>query len=309
MRSPEPAPIAIFAYNRPDRLRSMLRSLMRCEGFHDASITVFIDGPKDDRDAKNVAAVCSLVSNLGLDNVTSKISETNRGLRTSIYSGVTEIIRRHGRVIVLEDDLVLSRTALNYFNAALQYYANNDQVWSVAGYIYDAPPLRGSTKSIILPFTHPWGWATWERAWTHFSLSNSPQPEVLESRAFRTAFDMGGLYPFTKQLENSIQGRVNSWYIHWYYTIFQHRGLSIFPPNRLIENLGLNRGSHGGALNPQSLLVERPPLLNIVPEFDTAVDINYPAIDALRNCRELRVQRFIARAGSAKRNLMPSKRR
>ena len=125
----------------------------------------------------------------------------------------------------------------------------------------------------------------------------------MRSKAFRSAFDMNGLYPYTTLLNNSIEGRVNSWYIHWYYTVFANGGVSIFPPRRLVDNHGLSHGTHGGALNPQDKLVARPRLLEKVPEFCDPRGVSYQTLDLLRDCRELRVQRFIARAGSAKRRL------
>jgi hypothetical protein len=114
---------------------------------------------------------------------------------------------------------------------------------------------------------------------------------------------MNGLYPFTAQLKHSIEGRVNSWFIHWYYTVFENGGVSIFPPRRVLDNFGLSEGSHGGALNPYDRLIKRPRLLDALPEFCDPKNVDYAALDCLRSSRELRVQRFIARAGSAKRIL------
>jgi hypothetical protein len=301
--NPTLAPIAVFAYNRPDKLAGLITSLQACHGFADSQVTVFVDGPKRDSDRAAVEAVQASVRRLQLPNVTWSFQDVNHGLRNSIFSGVSEMVRAHGRVIVFEDDLVLSPVALTYFNEALNHYMEAGRVWSVVGYCYDAPALRNSSKAIALPFAHPWGWATWSRAWDQFSLDDRPDAEILSARSFKSAFDMDGLYPFTAQLKNSIEGRVNSWFIRWYYTVFKHGGVSIFPPRRLVDNYGLRSGSHGGRLNPHERLVERPPLLTTVPEFCDPDNVDYAALDLLRRCRELRVQRFIAEAGSTKRKI------
>jgi hypothetical protein len=297
------APIAVFAYNRPDKLDALMNSLQDCHGFAESQVTVFVDGPKRDGDRASVDAVQARVRRLNLPNVTWSFKEVNHGLRNSIFTGVSQVVKEHGRVIVLEDDLVLSPVALTYFNNALHHYIDAQRVWSIVGYVYDAPPLRNSCDTVALPFAHPWGWATWARAWDHFNLDNKPDSESLNAQSFRSAFDMDGLYPFTAQLKNSIEGLVNSWFIHWYYTVFKHGGVSIFPPRRLVDNYGLSSGSHGGPLNPHDKLVKRPPLLNTVPQFCDPDNVNYVALDLFRRCRELRVQRFIARAGSAKRTV------
>jgi hypothetical protein len=297
------APIAVFAYNRPDKLASLMKSLQACEGFAESAVKIFVDGPKPGADNSPVEAVRAFVERLGLPNVSWSFQEVNRGLRNSIYAGVTEMASKYGRVIVFEDDLIVSPIALVYFNRALTHYEDVERVWSVVGYAYDAPSLRDTTTTVSLPFAHPWGWATWARAWNRFELDNQPPSEQLYSDAFRSAFDMNGLYPFTAQLKNSLEGRVNSWFIRWYYTVFSNGGVSIFPPRRVVENFGMSEGSHGGPLNPHDRLVKRPELLEVMPEFGDAAKVNYEVLDCLKTSRELRVQRFIARAGSAKRKL------
>lgn len=297
------APIAVFAYNRPDKLAGMMESLARCDGFSQSEVTIFVDGPKNTAAAPAVEDVRKLVQNLPYPNVRPVISDTNRGLRNAISAGVTEIVNRHGRIIVLEDDLELSPIALTYFNRALDHYEDRENIWSIAGYIYDAPELRDTKRTLTLPFTHPWGWATWERAWGHFELEGRPDDTALAADSFRAGFDMNGLYPFTTQLENSIAGRVNSWYIRWYYAHFRAGARAIFPPRRVLDNFGLTTGSHASPLNPFDRLGQRPALLTTMPEFSDADLVDFAALDALKACWELRVHRGIARAGALKRAL------
>jgi hypothetical protein len=298
------APIAVFAYNRRSRLAAMIESLRRCNGFEQSQVTIFVDGPKNDDGLPLVQEVRDYVAGIGLPNVTSVISTVNRGLRNSVSEGVTRIVEEHGRIIVLEDDLELSPIALTYFNRALDHYQDIAEVWSIAGYIYEAPALHDWTRTVVLPFAHPWGWATWKRAWAQFELDGRPSDADLNSAAFRKAFDMNGMYPFTTQLRNSLGGLVNSWYIHWYYTVFKHGGRSIFPPRRVLDNHGHAAGSHGGPLNPYDRLIKRPALLTTVPEFSDPLKVDYAVLDKLKKCWEMRVQRAIAFAGAKKRALL-----
>jgi len=57
-------------------------------------------------------------------------------LANSIIEGVTQVIREYGRVIVPEDDLLISPNFLTYMNQALNFYEKNSKVFSVAGYSY-----------------------------------------------------------------------------------------------------------------------------------------------------------------------------
>lgn len=309
--SRENAPIVIFAYNRADHLARMLKSLIACHGFADSEVTIRVDGPRSPSDEGGVAGVRQLVTELQLPNVTYSFAKSNKGLRRSIFEGVSAICKTKGRVIVLEDDLVLSRTALSYFNAALERYKECTDVWSIVGYSYDAPALRDKGSALILPFAHPWGWATWSRAWSQFALDARPSDANLRAESFRTAFDMNGLYPFSTLLEKSINGEVSSWFIHWYYTVFKSGGRSIFPSHRLVDNRGMGKGgTHGSRLNPYDRLVTRPPLFEGEVSFGTTEEVDHWALDLMRDARELRVQRLIAAAGYLKRRFRnPSRQR
>lgn len=297
------APIAVFAYNRREHLESMLQSLTKCYGFDESPVTIFIDGPRNEADQYAVQQVRDFVKGLDYPNVTSEIADENLGLRRSISSGVTRLVEEYGQVIVLEDDLILSPIALDYFNAALKRYKDDNRIWSISGYISHVPELLDYHRALILPLAHSWGWATWARAWKNFDLDAQPSQKNLESDSFQTAFDMDGFYPYRMMLRLSNAGLVNSWYVHWLYTIFKHGGRSVFPPRRVLDNYGISKGTHGGGLNPHEKLVSRPGLLTNLPKFGDASEVDYFAIDLLRNCWEARVQRGIAFAGSIKRQV------
>jgi hypothetical protein len=297
------APVAVFAYKRPDRLAALMQSLEQCEGFAQSPVTIFVDGPRNEADRAAVNEARVLVTRLAYPNVSQVISETNRGLRDSIFDGVSRLVEEHGRVIVLEDDLVLSPIALSFFNEALDYYADDSRVWSISGYISDVRQLRDFPRALILPYAHSWGWATWSRTWRQFDLNARPRDENLRAASFRQAMDVNGFYPFRFTLARSIAGHVDSWYAHWLYTIVREGGRSVFPPRRVIDNYGISAGTHGGRFNPHERLVKRPPLLECMPEFADAGEIDYFAADLLKKCWEARVQRLIPYAGALKRRI------
>lgn len=298
------APIVIFAYNRPDRIAALFESLKACDGFEDSPVVVYLDGPRDSADELAVGQVRDYVENIDLPNVQHVASDHNKGLRNSVYAGVSQVVSEHGRAIVLEDDLVVSPTTLSYFNRALDFYADDPRVWSVSAYIYDIPELRDFPRALILPYASSWGWATWQRAWSRFELDAHPREENLLSDSFRQTFELNGIYPARSLLRLSLAGQLDSWAIHWWYTIMRHGGRSVYPPRRVIGNHGLSNGTHGSRLNPHQLLVRSPPpLLDRLPAFESADEIDYFAADLMKQCWELKVQRFIARAGHLKRKL------
>lgn len=300
------AAIAIFAYDRPQHLEAMLASLFRCRGVERAPIVVFSDGPRGDRDRQDVLRVRQLLAELPRERVELVLAERNKGLKRSICDGVSAMTARHGRVIVLEDDLEMSPAALDYFNAALDKYADEMRVWSVSGYIHDVPRLRDRDDAFFLPFAQPWGWATWERAWRRFDPEAEIADDLLASRAFRHAFSANGISDYATMLELARDGYIDSWFVRWYLAMFREGGLSLFPPASLVTNRGVSggSGSHGGRLNPYDLLVRPRPPCDRRFRLPDAIAVDFPALDAIPRSWEASVLRFNHRAGSMKRRLL-----
>ena len=80
-------------------------------------------------------------NNKGFKRVTIIERKTNYGLSKSVIDGVTQIINKFGKIIVLEDDLVTSQYFLSFMNESLNTYAAEEKVASVHGYIYPIKAL------------------------------------------------------------------------------------------------------------------------------------------------------------------------
>ena len=56
----EYAPIALFAFNRPDLLRSTLDALRANPEAPSTELFIFVDGPRNDEDAEKTASVLKI---------------------------------------------------------------------------------------------------------------------------------------------------------------------------------------------------------------------------------------------------------
>ena len=131
------APIVVFGFNRLDALRNTIASLLLNEEAEQSDLYVFVDGPREGKvgEKEKVDEVRKYVKSIkGFNTIHFTFSENNKGLANSIISGVSEIVNEYGRVIVIEDDLVLMPNFLNYINQGLDYYENNQQVMSICGH-------------------------------------------------------------------------------------------------------------------------------------------------------------------------------
>lgn len=242
-----PAPIALFVYNRPVHTERTLAALIDNASSSDTEAFVFSDGARSAADETKVAAVRSLIrSTRGFRRVELIERAQNLGLARSIIAGVTDLVRRFGRVIVIEDDLLTSRHFLRYMNDGLDTYADDDRVASIHGYCYPVPGTLPET--FFLRGGDCWGWATWERAWTKFEPDGRVLLAQLKARRLTRAFNANGARAMTRMLEDQVAGRNDSWAIRWHASAFLHDMLTLYPGRSLVDNIGLdNSGTHCGS--------------------------------------------------------------
>ena len=117
------APIILFVYNRPEHTKKTLESLKINELASESSLFIFSDGSKNENDKKSVDEVRKYISTIsGFKEIKIILREKNLGLADSVISGVTEVIEKYGKAIVLEDDIVTSKYFLKFMNEALDFY-------------------------------------------------------------------------------------------------------------------------------------------------------------------------------------------
>jgi hypothetical protein len=288
------APLALFAYRRTQHLAAVLDSLERCPEFSDTPVHVFSDGPRDHNAVADVAAVRAMLAARRRSNMTIVEATANRGLARSIIAGVTELCSSHGRVIVIEDDLVVSPATLTWFNAALDRYADAQSVWQISAHQFAVPQFRDRGEAMFLNFSTSWGWATWDRAWKGFDPDAPGWEQLAQDSDLRRRFDCGGAYPYAHMLEQQMGGKIDSWAIRWWWSMFRNSALGLFPPRPLVSNIG----EDGTATHAPSLLTrlftpsQQTNLAQTAPDFPPTVAPDAYAQAALENRLRRRNGRF-----------------
>lgn len=243
------APILLFVYNRPEHLQRAIASLQANAEAKDSDLFVYADGPRTDADRAAVTAVREEIKKItGFRSVNVQAQTLNRGLAASIISGVTEQVERFGRVIVLEDDLVVAPYFLRFMNDALDTYENEPRV----GHIQACDFTQDATlpETFLVKWTGSWGWATWDRAWRLFNPDGKALLRQLTERHLTYRFDFNGKYGYTRMLRRQIEGKNNSWAIRWNASLFLADVLSLNVGRSLVQNEGFDgSGTNCGAGN------------------------------------------------------------
>jgi len=239
------APITLFVYNRPAHTRQTVEALRMNPLAASTELHVFSDGPRAPEAAPRIREVREYLKTVdGFAKVTVYERDRNFGLATSVIDGVTRLCEAAGRVIVLEDDLVVSPQFLEYMNRALERYQDEDSAMQVSGYMFPIDVVT-ETDAFFMPFTTSWGWATWERAWQHFDPDMKGFDVLAGDWHLRDSFNLDGAYDYFDLLERQRRGSIDSWAIRWYLSVFIRGGLTLYPAKTLVRNIGFDgSGTH-----------------------------------------------------------------
>ena len=233
------APILLFVYNRPEHTRRCIESLLKNSLASESNLFIYADGAKDSTQQEAVNEVRNYIRSIqGFKQITLIERSENWGLARNIIDGVTTQVNRYGKVIVLEDDLVVAPYFLQFMNDALEVYKNEPRV----GHIQACDFTQDSSlpATFLIKWTGSWGWATWDRAWKHFNPNGNELLQELEERKLTHVFDFNGKYGFTRMLRRQIEGKNNSWAIRWNASLFLKDILSLNVGRSLVQNEGFD---------------------------------------------------------------------
>jgi glycosyl transferase family 2 len=262
------APIVLFVYNRPQHTRRTVKALAENDLSNQSDLIIFSDAAKDGDAAPQVEEVREYLKTItGFKSVQVVERNENWGLAKSIVQGVTDIVNQYGKVIVLEDDIITSIAFLQFMNQALDFYEQEKKIWHISGWSYPIA-TEGLGDVFLWRAMNCWGWATWADRWQHFEKNPDALIENWTSEE-KKRFDLDGSGVFWSQVKANAAGKINTWAIFWYATIFKKHGLCVNPAVSYVENVGLDgSGVHCGPDNghrPTELCTSRQ--INFVTEY------------------------------------------
>ena len=243
------APIILFVYNRPWHTEKTLEALMANKLSNESVLYIYADGPKLNAsfdDVNQINKVREIIrQEKWCKEVTIMERKENIGLAQNIITGVTEIIKKHGNAIVLEDDIVTSAGFLKYMNDSLAFYKNNEKVMHISGYMYPHKEQLPETFFFNVPLC--WGWATWERAWNSFNPDAKYLWDEIHKKNIVLKLDKFGSKFLSSQLAHNVSGAINTWFIKWHASVLLKEGFTLYPSISLVDNIGFDRsGVHNG---------------------------------------------------------------
>jgi len=235
-------PVLLLAFNRPAQVQAVLARLRQLKP---SKMYVHVDGPRLGKvgEAERVAEVQRLIRE-GIDwdcAVQTWFRDTNAGLQKGVPEAITWFFEQESRGVVLEDDCLPDPSFFRFAGELLEKYADDERIMHIGGsnliaqQTFQLPYSYSFTR-----FSFVWGWASWGRAWKHFSASMDGLETYVDSPLF-TDFVSD---PFARtymmdKFRTTKAGLNNSWAYAWFFTILKNNGLCIVPNRNLIRNTGI----------------------------------------------------------------------
>lgn len=294
--------IIAFCFNRPGSLRRLLNSLESCQEAKTIPLYIYIDAARNFTEIAAVADTAAIAESFVHPLKTVVRRDTNLGLKNSLIQGISEVLNRHDSVIVLEDDLVIGRFALNYFIRGLKEYRDVPQVISICGYAVGNSDGVDSEFAHFLPMTHPWGWATWRDRW-QAHMTGTAGEASMSSASFRSAMNVFGLRNYHAMLRLADRGLISSWWIYWQLNAINRHSVSLFPKQSHVSNEGLRSGTHSSRINYFTTAFSQKAISQSITELPEEVIIDFCALDKIVTSREARILRLTGFLGRIKRTV------
>lgn len=235
------APIILFAFNRLNAIKRTVESLLMNSEAIESELFVFVDGPRHHipTDEEKITAVQKYVKAIsGFKKITYTFSNKNKGLGASVIAGVTEVIHKYGKAIIVEDDLYCGKNFLAFMNQGLELYAANKDVFSVCGYSSKVKRHKGyKYDSYACVRSSSWGWGTWSDRWksVDWNLNDWKNCEIRAKD-----FNRWGGSDCYGMLKDWHIGKNQSWAIRFCYSQFVQDKVSIFPITSKVANEGFD---------------------------------------------------------------------
>ena len=237
------APIIFFAYNRPNHTKQTLEALSKNELANQSCLYIYIDGPKLNATAESIAKI-EAVKKIAAEQqwckeVTIITQEKNIGLFKSIVDGITATVNQFGKVIVMEDDVLVAPGFLTYTNNALDFYEDKPTVMHISGFSRaEFNEVDINEPTYFFYHTSCWGWATWKRAWDKFTPDALEVKKAVAKKGGIKRLNMDNTFEMFWGLKAIADKKFQSWNTIWHSVVFLNNGFCLHPAKSLVSNIG-----------------------------------------------------------------------
>ena len=287
------APVVIFTYNRLAHTVKTIEALSDNCGADETEVFIYSDGWRNNEDKKKVRAVREYLKSLDKFKKIHLIErKSNMGLADNIIDGVSSVINKYGKVIVVEDDIITSKWFLQYMNDALVKYEGERKVMAVSGYL---PPIEteGLPQAFFSEVFECWGWGTWDRCWSKFERNPEKLIQDTPKENIRR-ININNMVNNWQQVILNYKHVIKTWAIFFHALIIKNNGLVL----NNCANLSMNIGKDGTGENSGYEILHDTRILSDtrVEEFPDKIELNSLAMKYYVDYYKIQKEKYGSRA-------------
>jgi len=210
-------------------------------------IYLYCDGPKNESDNNKINKIKDIIENNNNLKFAKKLYRSeNFGLAKNIILSMNEVFTQNEAAIIIEDDIVVNKNAINFINFYLNILNKNEKIGSVSAYSYLDKFNEQQNINYYLSKRHSsWAWGTWSYIWQDIQWGNMNNQDIFKSKTETNGFlELGR--DMNLMLWAQSKKYINSWAIRFNYYCYLKNLKSFQSRYSLVNNIG-NEGSgtHG----------------------------------------------------------------
>lgn len=234
-------PVLIIAFNRPDLTQLVFNEVRNARP---PQLFFAANCPTTPEDKIKSDQVRAILKQVDWDcQVHTLYPEINTGHTWGPINAITWAFKHSPELIVLEDDCVPNQSFFRFCQELLEYYRDDERVFSIGGAVYLNPMPKLPYSYWFSPLTSTWGWASWRRSWEKVDFSMREWPKLHHTNWL--AKKIGNpliARDYHKGIDKAYRTRTSPDFVGWDYiynfTMLLHDGVDIRPAVNLVSNIG-----------------------------------------------------------------------
>jgi hypothetical protein len=236
------APVLFLVYNRPDTTKKVFKAIKEAKP---KKLYVAADGPKlsEHHYIEKVTQVRKIATSVDWPcKVKILFRKENLGIIKSITESINWFFKYEPEGIILEDDCVPHPHFFIFCEKLLHYYRNNSKIFAISG--SNIINKKENESYHFSKYFHPWGWASWRRAWDYYDNKISFWPKWKDSADCNNKMpNKSERIIFKKIFLMEHTNKRNNWDYRFMASILKNRGLILRSNINLINNIGFGKNA------------------------------------------------------------------
>ena len=273
-------PVALFVHTRPELTRGLIEIVRAARP---STLLVVADGADGPEEAARCEQTREIVASAGFEcEVLTNYADRRLGLKRRVETGLDWVFGLVDEAIILEDDCHPHPTFFGFCEELLSRYRTDPRVTTISGSNFGQGADIADASYFFSRYPLIWGWATWARAWRHYSPDLAAWPELDEQGWLNELFDDPQAVQYWTYIFGQRRALEDTWDAGWLFGSWLAGGLSAVPCRNLVTNRGFGEHSTNTKTEYRGLFSDVP-----------AVAIDTPLRHPLRVERNVEADEFL----------------